>query len=179
MEELLTELFDETVTIFFAREAQNILDDVAERNLCGRLAIYLTTKLQEYKLMGYYADPEYNRKQGGKIKTILDSEMNEITIQSDLIVHSRGEIIGMDNLITIEMKKSTRPEAERVADRIRLRAMTQDSYDGVWSNDGVTLPEHVCGYFVGVYMILNLASRSCFFEYYEHGQLVGERVQTF
>lgn len=179
MENLLTELFDETVNIFFAEEAQNILDDVAERNLCGRLAINLTPKLQEYKLLGYYADPEYNRKQGGQVKTILDGEMNEITIQCDLIVHSRGEIIGQDNLIAIEMKKSTRPKVERVADRIRLRAMTQDSYDDVWSNDGVTHPEHVCGYFVGVYMILNRTARSCSFEYYQHGNLVNERTQTF
>lgn len=172
-------LFDETANVFFEREVQNILDNVAERNLCGRFAIYLTPKLQEYDINEYYADPEYNRKQGGRVKTILDGEMNEITIQCDLIVHSRGEKIEQDNLIIVEMKKSTRPEAEKVADRIRLRAMTKNSYDGIWSNDGITHPEHVCGYIVGVYMILNLATRSCSFEYYQHGDLINERIQTF
>ncbi len=179
MEEQLTELFDETLNIFFVGEVQNILDDVAERNLCGRLAIYLTPKLQDYELIGYYADPEYNRKQGGQVKTILDGDMNEITIQCDLIVHSRGNIVEQDNLIAIEMKKSTRPDAERIADRIRLRAMTRDSYDGVWATDGVTHPEHVCGYLVGVYMILNIAARSCSIEYYQHGNLVNQRTQMF
>lgn len=179
MEQLLTDLFDETVNIFFANETQNILAKVAERNLCGRLAIHLTPKLLEYGFNGYYADPEYNRKQGGQIKTILDNESNVITIQCDLIVHSRGEIMQQDNLIAIEMKKSTRPEAEKEADRKRLRTMTKKSFDGVWSNDGKTHPEHVCGYLVGVYMIINLTDRFCSFEYYQDDTLVRERTQTF
>ncbi len=179
MDKLLTQIFDESANIFFGSEVQNILNDVAERNLCGRLAIYITSKLKEHEIIGYYADPEYNRKQGGQIKTILDHEMNVITIQCDLIVHSRGRIIEQDNLIAIEMKKSIRPEAEKEADRKRLRAMTKGSYDDVWSNDGKTHPEHVCGYIVGVYMILNIAQRTCLLEYYQNGNLVNERIQTF
>jgi hypothetical protein len=179
MDKLLTQIFDESANIFFASEVQNILHDVAERNLCGRLAIYITSKLEEHEITGYYADPEYNRKQGGQVKTILDNEMNVITIQCDLIVHSRGKIIEQDNLIAIEMKKSTRPEAEKEADRKRLRAMTKNSYDGVWSYNGETHPEHVCGYVVGIYMILNLVQRTWLLEYYQNGELVNERTQTF
>ena len=179
MEELLIDLFDESTDIFLEDEVENILDNIAERNLCGRLAIYVSQKLAENNITGYYADPEYNRKQGGQVKTILDDEMNVVTIQCDLIVHSRGRNIEQDNLIAIEMKKSTRPEAEKEADRKRLRAMTKDSYDGIWSFDGQTHPEHVCGYIIGVYMIINLAQRTCLLEYYQHGNLVDERIQSF
>lgn len=102
MEELLIDLFDESTDIFLEDEVENILDDIAERNLCGRLAIYVTQKLAENNITGYYADPEYNRKQGGQVKTILDDEMNVVTIQCDLIVHSRGRNIEQDNLIVLK-----------------------------------------------------------------------------
>lgn len=179
MEELLINLFDECSDIFLEDEVENIMDDVAERNLCGRLAIHMTNKLAEYNVTGYYADPEYNRKQGGQVKTILDDEMNVITIQCDLIIHSRGRNIEQDNLIAIEMKKSTRPESEKVDDRKRLRAMTKDRDDDIYSYDGKTHPEHVCGYLLGVYMILNLAQRTCVFEYYQHGNKISDRIQKF
>lgn len=179
MEELLTDLFDECADFFLEDEVENIMDDVAERNLCGRLAIHITPKLAEYNILGYYADPEYNRKQGGQVKTILDDEMNVITIQCDLIIHSRGRSVEQDNLIAIEMKKSTRPESEKVDDRKRLRAMTKDRNDDIYSYDGTTHPEHVCGYLLGVYIILNIAQRTCVFEYYQHGNKVNERTQRF
>ncbi|MEO4005823.1 hypothetical protein [Flavobacterium sp. CAU 1735] len=178
-EELLVELFDGSLNIFLTHETENILSNVAERNLCGRLAIYITPKLDEFGIKGYFADPEYNRKQGGRVKTILDGEETIIPIQCDLIVHSRGNVVKHDNLIAIEMKKSTRPEAEKVADRKRLRTMTKDSYDGVWSWEAEVHPEHVCGYLLGVYVIVNIAERSCQIEYYAHGNLAYERVQRF
>lgn len=178
MEKLLIDLFDECSDIFLENEVENILDNISERNLCGRFAIHMTPKLTEYGIIGYYVDPEYNRKQGGQVKTILDEKFNVITIQCDLIVHSRGKI-QQDNLITIEMKKSTRPESEKVNDRKRLRAMTKAPNDDIYSNDGITHPEHVCGYIIGVYMILNIAQRTCVFEYFQHGNKVNERIKTF
>jgi len=42
MDKILEKIFKEAVDIFFVEELQNILNGVAERNLCGRLAIYLT-----------------------------------------------------------------------------------------------------------------------------------------
>lgn len=176
---LLTKLFGESLDTFFAHEEQNIMNNVAERNLCGRLAIYITSKLDEFGIVGYYADPEYNRKQGGRVKTILDGEENIIPIQCDLIIHSRGRVVKHDNLIAIEMKKSTRPESEKITDRKRLRTMTKDSYDGVWSWEGEAHPEHVCGYLLGIYVIVNIVGRLCSIEYYEHGNLINERIQEF
>jgi hypothetical protein len=49
------------------------------------------------------------------------------------------------------MKKASAPENEKQNDKLRLMALTKDSYDDVWSFDGKTLPEHVCGYTLGIY----------------------------
>lgn len=172
-------IFKEATDIFFVNEVQNILNGVAERNLCGRLSIYLEQKLNQYAIKGYYADTEYNRKQNGQVKTILDDQMKVVNIQCDLIVHSRGEIIKQDNLIAIEMKKSNRPDEEKASDRNRLRALTKESYDDIWSADGIALPKHVCGYVVGVYMELDIANCLCRFEYYQKGKKVSETTQSF
>lgn len=179
MKQLLLNLFNQSADIFFKDEAENILNDVAERNLCGRLAIIMSPKLAENGIGEYFADVEYNRKQNGQIKTIIDDDFKVITIQCDLIIHSRGNI-QQDNLIAIEMKKSTRPESEKVDDRNRLRAMTKDIKDDVYSADGgITHPEHVCGYILGVYMILNLKQKTWVLEYYQKGNQVDEKIIRF
>ena len=83
--------------------------------------------------------------QEGRVKVMLAESLREVRIICDLILHSRGERPADDNLIAIEMKRSTRPEHEKDEDRLRLRTLTRSSYDGIWSADGVTLPEYVCG----------------------------------
>ncbi len=90
-------------------------------------------------------------RNNGRIKTIYNEDLKVVTIICDLIVHSRGEIVEKDNLIALEMKKAYRSMQEKENDKARLVALTKDSYDGVWSFDGKTLPEHVCGYDLGIY----------------------------
>jgi len=92
---------------FFVRESAALCEYVAERNNCGRLAIYMQRAADEAGLVGYIADPEYNRKQGGQIKTTMDSDLQVITITPDVVLHSRGARIEDDNLIVVEMKKAT------------------------------------------------------------------------
>jgi hypothetical protein len=176
---LLQEIVERSLDKFFQRELDAILDRVSERNNCGRLAIYLQQQANEAGLSNYFADPEYNRKQGGQVKTILNGEMEVITIQCDLILHSRGESILEDNLIAIEMKKSERPEKEKDDDRDRLRAMTKSSYDDIWSNDGTTHPEHVCGYKLGLYIELNVNARIATLEYFKRGRRVSTNARGF
>ncbi|MRS90492.1 hypothetical protein GJV04_10700 [Enterobacteriaceae bacterium RIT714] len=149
---MLEKLFEISLAKFFEREKKNIINGVAERNLCSRLGLYLELEAERERLIGYYADVEYNRKQNGEVKTILDGDYKVIRINCDLILHSRGEIISRDNLIAIEMKKVERPEVEKFNDINRLRAMTKKSYDNVWSFDGQTHPEHVCGYELGYFI---------------------------
>jgi hypothetical protein len=166
-------LFYRSFEKFIALERENILNGVSERNLCARLGQYLEDERRASGLDGYFVDPEYNRQQNGRIKTILDDNLREIGITCDLILHSRGHIVERDNLIAIEMKKSDRPAAEKGSDRLRLKILTRDSYDGVWSADGVTLPEFVCGYELGVFIELNLRDALVTTEEFRRGQ-VGE-----
>ena len=72
-------------------------------------------------------------------------------------MHSRGNHIEQDNLIAIEMKKSNASEEEKQKDKDRLKALTKDSFDDVWSFDGTTLPEHVCRYLIGIYYEINFS----------------------
>ena len=163
----LLEFFNEGKTKFFQKEKRNIISGISERNLCGRLSIYLESLLEKYGLKGYYADTEYNRKQNETaVKSKLDENMEVVTINCDLILHSRGEKMGNDNLIAIEMKKSTRPEEEKLSDKLRLRALTKSSYDGVWSYDGKAHPEHVCGYQLGIFIEIDIDKRNYLVEGY-------------
>lgn len=171
---MLTEIFKESLNTFFQRETRNILSGVSERNLCARLAIPLENIAHQNGLSKYYADTEYNRKQNGKVKTMLDEDMQVINITCDLILHSRGEVMGRDNLIAIEMKKSERPEEEKISDRARLRTLTKSSFDDVWSFDGETHPEHVCGYEVGYFVEVDKDNNYYKVQQFQEGQLTSE-----
>lgn len=154
---------------FFKKEYISIVNDVSERHLCARLAISFENIMKYFKLHGYYADVEYNRKQAGDIKTIFSETMTVVTITCDLIIHSRGENSKKDNLIAIEMAKPNKPRDTFQHDRERLMALTKTSYDGVWSNDGTTHPEHVCGYMKGFYLIIDKNTEIATVESYAQG----------
>ena len=148
---------------------------VSERALCGALMIHLNRLMVKDKsLEGYYTDVEYNRNRGNIKtiqKTIQGPEAQIINVTCDLIMHSRGNHIEQDNLIAIEMKKSNASEEEKQKDKDRLKALTKDSFDDVWSFDGTTFPEHVCRYLIGVYYEINFSKRKIFLEYYKQGEL--------
>lgn len=174
----MNKLFKITLEEFLQLERNNILSGVSERNLCARLANYLETNAKNSGLKDYYADVEYNRNQG-MIKTILDDEQKVIVINCDIILHSRGENVGRDNLIAIEMKKSERPEEEKNKDRDRLRALTKSSFDGIWAADGKTFPEHVCGYELGYFIELDISERIANVEGYRLGKCFSSNAYKF
>lgn len=171
--------FERAFRRFLECESKNIRTDVSEMNLCGHLAFELKKELDRPAWRGYYADTEYNRKQGGQVKTMMDESQQVINITCDLIVHSRGEIPSKDNLLAIEMKKANRPATALEADRKRLRCLTRASYDGIWSADGKTLPEHVCGYDLGLLIELNPRTGRAVIEEYRSGQLCREHRFVF
>lgn len=177
--DLLETLFLRSFERFLVAEADNILIGTSERNLCARLAFLLEDEASAAGLVEYYADVEYNRKQRGLVKTILDDHAKVIPITSDLIFHSRGAFIVGDNLITVEMKRSEHREEEKQKDRDRLRAMTKPSFDDIWSGDGKTHPEHVCGYVLGYFLELDAAERRFLIEEYRCGEFFGERKMPF
>jgi hypothetical protein len=165
----LSRIIEPALDDFFREELNSILADVSERNLCARLAMHFESQMKAVGLVGYYADPEYNRKQHGQVKTILGGNMEVISVTCDLIIHSRGEIIAKDNLVAIEMAKPNKSQTEMQDDRNRLMALTKASYDGVWSNDGTAHPEHVCGYVKGIFLIVDRQARQARLESYAHG----------
>ncbi|MBS7693162.1 hypothetical protein KIN08_06105, partial [Vibrio cholerae] len=86
--------------------------------------LYLNNEKEKTLYKQYYVDVEYNRNVNGRLKTIKDGEGEIITINCDLVLHSRGENLVQDNLIALEMKKSNGRRSEKEKDRERLKALT-------------------------------------------------------
>ena len=171
-EDILKKVLDNSLHHFFEKETNQIINGVNERNLCGRLAVYLQEEAAKSGLQDYFADVEYNRKKNGEIKTIIDNNFEVSKINCDLILHSRGKFITQDNLIAIEMKKSSGSMIEKKKDRNRLKALTQKSdNNNLYSNDRTTDPEHVSGYILGVYIEFNTLKRTVLYEYYKNGEM--------
>ena len=174
MENELVKIFERANKRFLYKNTAFILSNVAERSLYSTLAQCLYLEIRHSKYSRYYVDVEYNRN-NGRVKTICNDDLKVVTIICDLIVHSRGEIVEKDNLIALEMKKSYRPMKEKENDKARLVALTKDSYDGVWLFDGKTLPEHVCGYDLGIYYEIDPKNYLIYIEYY----VKGKKVRTY
>ena len=177
MKPMLENLTNEVFDAFVKSDRENILADVSERNLCSRLGVCMDRLLDRYGLTDYFVDCEYNRKQNGRIKTILDDNEVIVDITCDIVLHSRRGGLQRDNLIAIEMKKSGSLKKEK--DRKWLRALTKCSSDDVWSYDGETDPKHVCNYQLGFYIELNIPKCTSLFEQYERGQKQKEWQRQF
>jgi hypothetical protein len=171
----LRNIFEASLTRFFECEIDEVMNNVNERSSCTRLAVYLQGMADQAGLNNYFVDTEYNRMQKGKIKTCLDDNMVVVRINCDLILHGRGKCGSNENLIAIEMKKVGRPLSHYAKDRQRLRALTKDpnrEINQVWAVGDVDLewPEHVCGYILGVFILLDRSERTCTVEYFEKGE---------
>lgn len=169
-------LFESAINSLAKRDSALFASKCSERTICGALMLQLDKKIKFTPFSGYYSDVEYNRNVNGKIKTIngnlktvLIDELTPVKINCDLILHSRGKKVLQDNLIAIEMKKANRSDVEKDKDRVRLMALTRNSYDNVWSADGKVLPEHVCRYILGVYVEIDRSFNKLHFEYYRKG----------
>ncbi|HDR3492160.1 TPA: hypothetical protein QCN73_003641 [Bacillus wiedmannii] len=167
----LKNLFESANNKYLAGQKKLIKSEVSERTLCGQLMLYLNNEKEKTLYKQYYVDVEYNRNVNGRLKTIKDGEGEIITINCDLILHSRGENLVQDNLIALEMKKSNGRKSEKEKDRERLKALTRQSFDNIWSYDGQSLPEHVCRYILGIYYEINISRMEAQVEYYRDGKL--------
>ena len=174
--EELVALFNKANENFLCDDLSLIESCVSERTLCGALMLHMHDLIvSDPSFKGYYTDVEYNRNKGGKVKnikkTILGIDEKIVTINCDLILHSRGCHAEQDNLIAIEMKKSSRPKSEKHTDRERLMALTKNANEGVYPYDGHTSPQYVCGYVLGVYYEINYNKKSIKIEFYRYGTL--------
>ena len=157
---------------------------VSERTICGALMLHLSEALENSDYSSYYADVEFNRNHGSKLKTLVKTvkgpEYKIIKITCDLIVHSRGENIEQDNLIAIEMKKSYRKMVEKESDCFRLQCLTKDCFDdNILSYDGKILPEHVCRYVIGIYYEINDKDRSILLKYFYKGKEKEKEILSY
>lgn len=155
-----------------SENSELLSDNLSERTVCGCLSQILYDELKRTHYSDYFVDVEYNRN-NGKLKTIIDGSLKVVTINCDLIIHSRRRNLLKDNLIALEMKKSERAENDKIKDRERLTALTKKSYDNIYSVDGINLPEHVCGYSLGIYYEIKLRDNIILIEYYKDGKLHG------
>ena len=131
----LMDIFEKAKNKFLKEEKEIIEINVNERTLSARLMFHLQTILLEDKLYRekyktYSVDCKYNRMNEYKIKALKRYENFEIDDNSDkirkifpdIILHKRKE---EDNLIVIEMKKSTSNNIDcKEKDRERLKIMT-------------------------------------------------------
>lgn len=169
----LEKVFENANDLFLKENTMLFETQVSERTLCGALMIELYEVIKDTKYCEYFVDVEYNRNVGGTLKTfkktIRGIDEKIVTINCDLIVHSRGQNIFQDNLIALEMKKSTGKQCYKESDRNRLECLTKSPGQDVWSYGGRVLPENVCGYGLGIYYEVNFRKRSIVVEYYKDG----------
>lgn len=95
------------ISTFNKDERYLIKNDLSERCICARFAMHLTEALKGTEYSDYLVDVEYNRGMDGHERAAKRIENAPITV--DLIVHKRGIHCrwGFDNLICVEMKKTT------------------------------------------------------------------------
>jgi hypothetical protein len=175
----MTAIFEAANSSFLRGETDHILTGVSERSLCGSLMLHISKALEATTYNNYFVDIEYNRNKDGKLKTIINGNETHIKICCDLIVHSRGKFISQDNLIAVEMKRNTHPKSEKDKDKFRLKCLTRDSFDDLWSFDGTALPNHVCRYVLGVFYELNITERKVKIHYYAKGKQFKEYLLMF
>lgn len=104
-QELILALVTSAISSFNKKERYLLENDLCERCICARFAMYIESTLPRSPFKGYTTDVEYDRGMGGNDygkKKIFSSDA-----YLDLIVHKRGydDIVGYDNLFAIEMKK--------------------------------------------------------------------------
>lgn len=179
----LERLFEKANKQFLKKNTMLFEVKVSERTLCGALMLELNDVISSTKFSKYFVDVEFNRNVGGKLKTLKKSikgiDEQIVSINCDLIVHSRGQNRVQDNLIALEMKKSTGNKQDKDSDRVRLECLTKNPEQDVWSYGGKVFPEHVCGYALGIYYEVDFKKQSIFIEYYTSGNKYKEYLINY
>ena len=161
----LLNLFYEANALFLKKNKMNIEHNTSERNLCALLGESMSRLLLKYGLSDYFVDVEYNRN-GYELKRTI----NEDEIFCDLILHSRGTL-ARDNLIALEMKKSSATQHAIEEDRTRLKDLTSRYNDsGYFWHNGNYFPREVCGYKLGILYIVDVNNSMIRIELFSNGR---------
>jgi len=147
----------------FKKDKILIKNNINERTISHRLAIYLQKEFQDYDV-----DCEYNRrgseikiieipkgKDGNEIKISWD-DLEQKTVFPDIIVHKRNN--DRNNLVVIELKKSTN-FVNKSYDEKKLKSFTRkDSYN------------YKYGFFI--FIDIDYPDSGSYFEIFQNGEKV-------
>lgn len=119
----IKQLLQRAIKHFNKKEQYLIKNNLCERCICARFAMYLERVLSRSVFRGYTTDVEYDRGMGGNDygkKRVFGHDA-----YLDLIVHKRGydESIGYDNLFAVEFKWQWNDFDQ---DKERLRALVDN-----------------------------------------------------
>ena len=120
-------VLESAIESFNDNEEYLIENDLSERCICSKFAMYVQRALVGSAFSDYTVDMEYNR--GSLGKGFAPKILCERNIVVDLVVHKRGydAECGFDNLFCIEMKKKYK-NVDLSSDKERLRKMTDNAY---------------------------------------------------
>jgi hypothetical protein len=172
------DFFDVAFAEFLKHEPDLIVSGVSERSLCARLMLHLEAVKECFDFGRYVVDVDYNRMGRQRVKYIL-KQGRLVQIESDLLVHRRGE---PDNLIALEMKKWERSPADKELDRVRLQILTLSlvrAQEAVVAIERPLPPEHVGGYELGLFLVVNPEQRFFDVEEYRGGDRVDQARVPF
>lgn len=158
-------MFWEANRAFLENHASLLKRELSERCLCGALMHELNKQLEKNGCNNYYADIEFNRafeNTINNVKHLPDEEGTPKRVFPDIIVHSRGEVTP-DNLLAIEMKKSSANQQDKEKDRNRLRKMTKQNCDE---------SHYSHKYKFGVYYEINHNESQIVVEFYQTGRRI-------
>ena len=120
----LIDIFERAKNEFLEKEKDIIKNDTNERTLTQRLAFYLEIQLRKnIKYENYSVDYEYNRKEEDIKRLKFGKNTDKKEIYPDIIVHQRKI---KNNLIAIEMKKTTSRNTDKIKDIEKLKALTDE-----------------------------------------------------
>ena len=157
--EKLKGIFLEANRAFLENHAILLKRELSERCLCGALMYELNKQLEKKNLKKYHADIEFNRvikKATNKVKQLPDEKGIPKHIFPDIIVHTRSEE-NPDNLLALEMKKSTARGYAKERDKNRLSLLTS---------------LYPYKYKLGVYYEINHKKSQIMIEFYQTGRKI-------
>ena len=147
----LIDVFQKAKNEFLEKEKTIIKNDTNERTLTQRLAFYLELQLRKnIKYENYSVDCEYNRKEKDIKRLKFGKNTDKKEIYPDIIVHQRKI---KNNLIAIEMKKTTSRNTDKIKDIEKLEALTDRKNDyhytlGIYFELDITDTNNIINFFV-------------------------------
>ncbi|WP_338990112.1 hypothetical protein KST00_07155 [Fusobacterium animalis] len=149
--EELIDIFEKAKNSFLEKEKTIIKNDTNERTLTQRLAFYLELQLRKnIKYENYSVDCEYNRKEEDIKRLKFGKNTDKKEIYPDIIVHQRKI---KNNLIAIEMKKTTSRNTDKIKDIEKLEALTDRKNDyhytlGIYFELDITDNNNIIKFFI-------------------------------